>query len=416
MNSLSTNINGKSNINVKSNTNIYNRRTNLFITKYVFGLIILVIILILLYVYNPLGLFSRYVGPTVFISIALAMFLIVMMVYNDYLSNHPSANDVPQYFTWNFLIVSISFLVSSGLIILLLWLLGMFSSNQTPHGIISFLINFFILFAMLALIYKIFTLTKLSKNSVVKAIVQTVFYLPCLFVNLIEMILKEYHQTTKSMVVLLIMVILLWVVYFMYPGIVKKIYTQGGNQLVDKPRSLNSANTIGTYQSLNGTDNFKYQYALSFWFYLDAEPPSTNTSYTNYTNIINYGNNPIVEYNPQHNSLQVTVESNASDMTGHVNTNGQRVIYHKKHVLLQKWNNMILNYAGGTLDIFYNGELVKSAIEVVPYLTYDTLTIGANNGLIGNISNVTYFKQPLTIFQIKNLYGSMKDKNPPVIG
>jgi hypothetical protein len=51
----------------------------------------------------------------------------------------------------------------------------------------------------------------------------------------------------------------------------------------------------------------------------------------------------------------------------------QRIIYKDSNYLLQKWNNIILNYNGGTLDVFFNGELVKSAIEVVPYIDNDTI-------------------------------------------
>ena len=83
-------------------------------------------------------------------------------------------------------------------------------------------------------------------------------------------------------------------------------------------------------------------------------------------------------------------------------------------MLLQKWNNIIINYNGGILDIFINGELVKSDIGVVPYYTLDSLIIGKNGGLNGGICNLVYFKKPLTALNIYFLYNMIKNKELPV--
>jgi hypothetical protein len=95
--------------------------------------------------------------------------------------------------------------------------------------------------------------------------------------------------------------------------------------------------------------------------------------------------------------------------------NGNRILYVNHNVLLQKWNNIIINYNGGILDIFLNNELVKSDIGVVPYYTLDNLTIGENNGLNGSICNVVYFSHPLNTTNMYILYNMVKDKTPPVL-
>ena len=92
---------------------------------------------------------------------------------------------------------------------------------------------------------------------------------------------------------------------------------------------------------------------------------------------------------------------------------GNRILFIKEHILLQKWNNIIINYNGGVLDIFLNGELVKSDINVVPYYTLDNLTIGENNGIKGGICNVVYFRHALNSSNIYYLYHMNKNKTPP---
>ena len=95
--------------------------------------------------------------------------------------------------------------------------------------------------------------------------------------------------------------------------------------------------------------------------------------------------------------------------------NDNRIIYKNSNFLLQKWNNIIINYNGGVLDIFLNGELVKSEIGVVPYMTYDNLTIGQDNGIKGGICNVVYFKRALNSSNVYYLYDMVRDRSPPVL-
>ena len=151
---------------------------------------------------------------------------------------------------------------------------------------------------------------------------------------------------------------------------------------------------------------------------MDANSPSAASSSNSFVSLLNYGNKPNILYRASTNTLMITMEQKG--LTKNKNKlidfdeNGNRIIYKQNNVLLQKWNNIIINYAGGTLDIFFNSELVKSAIEVVPYMKLDSLTIGTNEGVNGGICNVVYFKLPLTTAKMYILYNMVKDKTPPI--
>lgn len=186
---------------------------------------------------------------------------------------------------------------------------------------------------------------------------------------------------------------------------------------------------------------FEYNYALSCWFNIDAFPPSTSSMYNKYTTILNYGEKPNIKYKASTNTLIITVQqdddnSNIKQIINkfkkeHNYNNqqitqklkeigieldefGNRIVYKNTNVLLQKWNYLVINYTGGTLDIFLNGKLERSSIEVVPFMKYDNLTIGAQNGISGGIASLIYFRQPLTILEIHGMYNKFKHDNPPV--
>ena len=116
--------------------------------------------------------------------------------------------------------------------------------------------------------------------------------------------------------------------------------------------------------------------------------------------------------------MRVTIQQKNSDKEANklidFDEKGNRILYVNDKFLLQKWNNIIINYNGGVLDIFLNGELVKSDIGVVPYYTLDNLTIGENNGIKGGICNVVYFNKALTSSNIYYLHNMIKHKTPPV--
>ena len=314
--------------------------------------------------------------------------------------------------------------VISGLVIF--WLVHGIQSLSSDSSIVSFVLNILLVIVVLGLIYKTIYVQLPSgnskKNGLFNLIINLIFYIPCIFSDTFDSIGKfvsgEYKNTTAGSVIMLVVAILLFIVYFSAPLLYNKINLQGGTQLVNKPVYTDSQYSLGTYEELNGTSTYDYQFAISSWIFLDAVGPNTNPSYEKYTSLLNFANKPNILYNGKTNTLMITMEQKDLKNTTDnklidFDDNGNRIIFIKRNIPLQKWNNIIINYAGGILDIFINGELVKSDIGVVPYYTLDSLTIGENNGISGGICNLVYFRKPLTSSNIYKIYNSAKNKNPP---
>ena len=335
--------------------------------------------------------------------------------------------------------------------ILIGWLVTIAQNLSSQSGIISFIINLVVILVILTLVFKLLTLgTYYQQSPLYKLIINTILYIPCILVSLLDGLMNLFAtkpgavaESPTKYLGLLGLTLFGYAIYLFTPYFASKFAKQGGRQLVNKPTYLNKEQYFGSYQSLNdikppdasgnyyqnlngGSGLYNYNYAISFWFYLDSTNPNKDIEHKNYTPILSYGGKPSVQYNPNNNVLMVTMppDKNAGGATDastnsiskftKYDENGNIIIYTNPDVLLQKWNNMIINYNGGTLDIFYNGQLVKSAPNVVPYMSQDNLVVGSDKGLNGGICNVVYFNNAIDAKQIYYLYNFVKDKTPPL--
>ena len=388
-------------------------------------IIFLIIVTILISTY-PGGFFTDKSSAASIILILLLICvlwssLLVINLFPEF-NNKALAVDSTNFFK-RALLVLFGFIIS-GLVIF--WLVYNIQNLSSDSSIISFILNLLLVIVVLGLIYKTINVNlpvgNSKKNGFFNIIINLIFYIPCIFSDAFDSIGKfatgEINSTTAGSLIMLVVAILLIVAYFGLPKLFNKFSLQGGKQLVNMPVYTNSQYSLGTYEELNGSPDFDYQYAISFWVFLDAVGPNTNGSYENYTSLLNFGNKPNVLYNGKINTLMITMqqknlEKSTNNKFIEFDDNGNRILYKSNDILLQKWNNIIINYNGGVLDIFLNGELVKSDPGVVPYYTLDSLTIGENDGLKGGICNVIYFNKPLTGSKISNLYNLVKFKSPP---
>ena len=66
------------------------------------------------------------------------------------------------------------------------------------------------------------------------------------------------------------------------------------------------------------------------------------------------------------------------------------------------------------MDVFINSKLVASQPNIAPYMTYENVTIGSDNGIHGGICNIKYYNRPLTKNDIEITYKILKNKHRPL--
>ena len=177
--------------------------------------------------------------------------------------------------------------------------------------------------------------------------------------------------------------------------------------LLNEPIYTDTKKDVGAYENLGSdTDIYNYNYGLSSWFFIFERPPSARLANNKFTSILNYGHKPNILFNMNEHKLQIKMNSGIDT---------EKIIFETSDFPLQTWNNIVINYNGGTLDIFINKKLVSSTDGVVPYMKYDQVTVGEDDGVSGGCCNVVYFSSPLTLSKIELFYDVLKNKNPPII-
>ena len=244
-------------------------------------------------------------------------------------------------------------------------------------------------------------------------------YLPCLFIQFSTYITQQFGlvKDTNTIILLVInfiLIVLRLVIPFIWNLYRKKTLPQG-NVLVENPISLHYLTNIANFKSekdvsgINLIDNpiTNYNYALSFWVWIIPQSSSTDTAYFKPTNLININNLIKVIFN-KHKIEFWASTTHDWDSTARGFGTKEKVhlvkVYTLTKIKYQKWNNIIINYSGGTLDIFVNTNLVSSTPNIVPLNDFIGATTGQAFGIYGGIKNIIYYKKNLKTKEINTIY------------
>lgn len=365
--------------------------------------------------------------------------------------------------------ISILIVVVGLLLLLILGVLHILGKWSNATNSLLTVLNILNVVTILSIIY-IYFLKEINwgetPKSIGSLIKNIIFYIPCIFMNMVDSATGEYTRTPNKAVKLLLIESAIITVYFLLPILISFIKSEFGDVLLKGPVYLNKQYTLGSYESLTKrtnkaaarrkndnsqhiiystnddnknvsnkkntktefsinlkpfnlgdreikidnapqkwparkmpVDTYNYTYALSSWIYINPQPPSTNQHYSKFTRLLDYGSKPTINYKGNTNTIQVTVK---------MSDKNNKIIYEDSNFPLQKWNHVLINYDGGTLDVFINNELVSSTPSIIPYMSNDIIYSGVDNGIHGGIENVIYFDDVLDKNEISLLYQTRK--------
>jgi hypothetical protein len=309
------------------------------------------------------------------------------------------------------------------------WIIVLFNTfTFTKSNVLGLILNVAIIITLMAILFKMISYSSYYKQSpFLQVVIGSIFYVPCLFISLLNRITGIYKSNKENLssglkfnwtdFLLLIIIIVLYILYFNFTNMYTKYSSQGGNLLLKEPLNTDSKKLLSSYDSLVTQEDqvHSYNYGLSCWLFIDGN----NTSESFYS-LLDYGGKPNIQYRGVDNTFMITIDNklvNGKPIKEKENLDefGNIIIYKNNDLLLQKWNNIVINYKSGILDIFINGELIQSFKSYIPYMRKDNITSGDKNGNHGGICNVVYFDKSLNLVQIQNLYNSVKDLSPPIL-
>ena len=390
---------------------------------YAIASIIEVIILVLiLYKWNPFNVSGKLPALcSIFIMFVVFFQLMTFMFVYDKQNPASTSGIAPET---TFLDVATKIIITlttiCGMVLFIysiIWLSSKFPSAAT--GLLYFL-NILIAISTIAILYTVvnsYFNTGANESKIngktkktFEFISALVMYAPCALIDIVEWAKTQYNITTNSVLILLAFEFFLISLRILIPKLLRTIVKSDSLQLLRDPIYLNNITDLGKYTGLHKDKpehEREYIYSLSAWFWINPQPPSTRIAYTKYTNIIEYGRQPAVEFNGLENTLRVNCRiSDTSEIT----------IAKVKNVDLQVWNNIVINYDGSTMDVFLNGELVGSKPNISPSGIKTThISVGEEKGIEGGICNVTVTDKIRQKSQIAITYKTLRELHIPLV-
>lgn len=308
--------------------------------------------------------------------------------------------------------------------------------NPTSVGFVTNIMLFlsFLGFIVgLAIIYRVFVRSIINSKGWIGFVLKLLFLIPCLLTDTMESLFAELKSAPRMVVVLFVLEILIVLAYIYLPSLFK-VNSSNSIVLLNKPVFLSKSSVIGKSDQFKidvtdrdnpgkNPDLIRTHYSISMWIYVNQHSTSY-AAYAKETNIFRYGMVNGFTGNPRLSYYNDTSDKNATDKYVLYPTNSDATDRILLDMPAQSWNQVVVSYADTTIDVFLNGDLVKSvpvSTDKMPkYTMSDVVEVGhgdntvTRGGLHGAICNVVYYKRPLTASEVATDYNLNRYNSPPV--
>jgi hypothetical protein len=167
-------------------------------------------------------------------------------------------------------------------------------------------------------------------------------------------------------------------------------------------------NIFNTSAKKLSEENESLEYSYVIWLKIFNTPENIgwNDNYKTPKILINRNYSPIILYVPATNSLRVGIQTN--------NTKELTFYEIPDFFKLQRWENLTVCLQERHLDIYLNGELVKSFIlSGVPYLNDEEIMLFPEYGFNAEASLIMYYNKCLNPDEVKTYYDINKESMVP---
>lgn len=172
------------------------------------------------------------------------------------------------------------------------------------------------------------------------------------------------------------------------------------------PQDTNASNAIPIYRSNNEKEGAEFTW--SFWLYIsDLGNDTTGQKFQHIfskgdgyfdetTNKASVNNSPGVYLEPGVNNLHILM-----DTVDYKDTNNTIVI---ENVPLNKWFHVAVRLENKVVDAYVNGVISnRIVLNNVIKQNYHDVHISKNGGFNGKLSNLRYYREALTVFEINSI-------------